>query len=82
VASTVTAGGGVTAVVVIRWHDVVAEVVTTILAVVRPPTQRYLPTMEWEVASPSVSYSWREGWEEAAMEWMSTMVLILEHQER
>jgi hypothetical protein len=50
---------------------------TTIVASVRPPVRHNHPALEREVVSRSDSLSWREGWEEATTEWMSTMAMKL-----
>jgi hypothetical protein len=49
----------------------------TIVASVRPPVRHNHPALEREVVSRSDSLSWREGWEEATTEWMSTMAMKL-----
>jgi hypothetical protein len=56
-------------------------VAVTVVVVVQPLARRGRPTLEQEVASPSASFSWREGQEEVAMEQMSTMMAMLERQE-
>jgi hypothetical protein len=60
-ASVVTAGHGVTAVVAKRWHDTMGAVWTRVMLTERLSACRDCATMEQEVASPSVPYSQREG---------------------
>jgi hypothetical protein len=50
---------------------------TTIVASAWPPARRDRPTLEHEVVSRSESLSQWEGWEDAATEWTSTMVMEL-----
>jgi hypothetical protein len=57
-ASAATAGGGVAAVLAVRWHHGAAAPTA---AAVRLSAHRDLPTLEWEVASPSVSRLWCDG---------------------
>jgi hypothetical protein len=57
-------------------------VAATAMAVAWPLTWRDHPALGREVASPSTSCSRREGLDEATMEWIFTMVLMLEHQEQ
>jgi hypothetical protein len=70
-----TADGGVV-IQVVRWGWLSS---TTVVASVRPPARHDRPALEREVVSPPspVSLSRREGWEEAATEWTSTMVMKL-----
>jgi hypothetical protein len=49
----------------------------TVVASVRPLAHRDSPTLQREVVSRSDSLSRREGWEEAATEWISTMAMKL-----
>jgi hypothetical protein len=49
----------------------------TIVAYVWPLAHLDRLALEWEVVSPSVSLSRREGWEEAATEWTCTMLMKL-----
>jgi hypothetical protein len=60
------AASGEVVVPMVRWGWLY---ITTVVASVRPPTRHDRP--------PPVSLSRREGWEEAASEWMSTMVMKL-----
>jgi hypothetical protein len=50
---------------------------TTAVASTWPHARHDRPALEWEVTSLSHSLSRREGWEEAATEWMSTMAIEL-----
>jgi hypothetical protein len=73
-ASMPAAAGGGVVVPAVRWGWLSS---TTVVASVWPPARCDRPALEREVVSPSVSLSRREGWEEAATEWMSTMVMKL-----
>jgi hypothetical protein len=54
-ASAVATGGGVTAMLAEHWRCVAC---TPAVAAVWLPARLDHPTLEWEVASPSVSRSW------------------------
>jgi hypothetical protein len=69
-----TAVGGEAVVPAIRWGWLSS---TTVVASVWPATHRDRLALEWEVVSRSNSLSQREGWEQAATEWMSTMTIKL-----
>jgi hypothetical protein len=69
-----TAVGGEAVIPAIRWGWLSS---TTVVASVWPPTHRDRLALEWEVVSRSNSLSQREGWEQAATEWMSTMTIKL-----
>jgi hypothetical protein len=58
VALVAAAGGGVAAVLAECWR---CGVVTPAVVAVRLPAHRDRPTLQREVASPSVSRSWSEG---------------------
>jgi hypothetical protein len=73
-ASMPTAGGGQAVIPAVCWGWLSS---TTVVAFVRPPARRDRLTLEQEVSSLSDSLSRREGWEEAATEWMSTMAMKL-----
>jgi hypothetical protein len=64
------ATGGEAVVPAVRWGWLSS---TTVVASVWPPAHRDRPALEREVVSRSDSLSRREGWEEAATEWTSTM---------
>jgi hypothetical protein len=61
VALAAAAGGGGTAVVAERRHCLTSEVAAAVVARVWPPTHRVHPTLDREVASPSISCSQRKG---------------------
>jgi hypothetical protein len=73
-ASRPTATNGRAVVPMVHWGWLSR---TTVVASMRPPTHCDRPTLEQEVVSPSVSLSRREGWEKAATEWTSIMVMKL-----
>jgi hypothetical protein len=67
--------GGEAVVPTVRWGWLSS---TTIMASMRPLARRDHLALEREVASLSDSLSQREGWEEAATEWISTMAMELQ----
>jgi hypothetical protein len=73
-ASMPAVAGGEVVIPMIHWGWLSS---TTIVASVRPPARHDHPALERDVVSRSDSFSWREGWEEAATEWMSTMAMKL-----
>jgi hypothetical protein len=68
------AAGGEAVVPTVRWGWLSS---TIVMASMRPPAHHDRPALEREVASLSDSLLRREGWEEAATEWMSTMAMEL-----
>jgi hypothetical protein len=64
------AASGEAVVPTVRWGWLSS---ITVVASVRPAARRNRPALEREVAS----LLQREGWEEAATEWMSTMAMKL-----
>jgi hypothetical protein len=69
---TVAGGGAVVPVVRSGWLSSTIVVVSA-----WPPAHHDRPALEREVVSRSDSLSRQEGWEEATMEWTSTMVIKL-----
>jgi hypothetical protein len=57
VASATMVGGGVTAVVAEHWRCTIGVVCPTVMPTTRLPARQDHPTLEWEVASLSVSCS-------------------------
>jgi hypothetical protein len=68
------ATGGEAIIPVVHWGWLSS---TTVVVSMQPPARCDRSAQEWEVVSRSDSLSWQEGWEEAAMEWTSTMAMKL-----